>query len=247
MDKTDFALHHVAYSPDGKKYVTSAQVLGSYFATMASSGMRHGKRLFVVDPPVHGVSGRSSARTVSHSPRVGDRDPNCIVLWDANTGKQVHRFPQMGVCLDRPAFSRDGKLVAAATTDTKCVKVWDVASGEEVASWTDTKPMCAVALSPDGRLLAAGHHDGAISLWDVAEKGRKKRTWEGHSGHDNPPAIHARRQDAGFFQFGRHDPPVEPRAAAGTGNHLRSGRRIDPLPSTSILRENISSRRVIVQ
>ena len=60
--------------------------------------------------------------------------------------------------------------------------MWDVKSGEELASWTDDKPMCAVALSPDGRLLTAGHHDGAISLWEVAEKGKKKRIWEGHSG-----------------------------------------------------------------
>src|SRR6202034_4394121 len=36
--------------------------------------------------------------------------------------------------------------------------------------------------SPDGRLIAAGHHDGAISLWEVAEQGKKNRAWEGHSG-----------------------------------------------------------------
>ncbi len=86
------------------------------------------------------------------------------MLWDANTGQQLHRFPKVGVCLDRPAFSRDGKLVAAATNDTKCVKVWDVASGEEAAGWTDPKSMCAVALSPDGRLVAAGHQDGSVAL-----------------------------------------------------------------------------------
>ncbi|OWK43987.1 protein kinase domain-containing protein [Fimbriiglobus ruber] len=180
LDKTEFPLHDVAYSPDGRKYVTSA----SFWDHVSDMGIVwdavKGTRLFAVDPP-----GKIFSFTFSPDGKLlaGSNDfTGSVSLWDANHGRQLHRFLKIGVCQCRPVFSHDSKLVAAATTDTKCVKVWDVAGGNEVASWTDEKAMCAIALSSDGRHVAAGHHDGAISLWDLTQNGRKERTWEGHSG-----------------------------------------------------------------
>src|SRR4029077_9080181 len=78
------------------------------------------------------------------------------------------------------AFSKDGKLLAAAGQDKEgVVKVWNVASGAEIHSWQDTS-MTAVAFRPDGLVLATGHKDGTISVWDLAER-KKKRTLKGHS------------------------------------------------------------------
>ena len=94
--------------------------------------------------------------------------------------QQPHRFADFRDVQRRlPAFSKDGKLLAAASWDTRLVKVWDVAGGTEVHSWQDT-PMCAVAFRPDGKVLAAGHGDGTISLWDLVE-GKKQRTLRGHT------------------------------------------------------------------
>ena len=83
--------------------------------------------------------------------------------------------------MDRPAFSADSKLLAIATHDAQTVKVWDVASGEEVFS-AKGAPMSAVALSAEGRLLAAANSDNTISLWDLSIKDPKPRTLAGHSG-----------------------------------------------------------------
>ena len=49
------------------------------------------------------------------------------------------------------------------------VKLWDVATGEELATLTGFRRMVwSVAFSPDGRWLAASSNDFSIKLWDAA-------------------------------------------------------------------------------
>jgi WD40 repeat protein len=178
----DRGVLHVAWSPDGKAFATSAAF------TWYDSEQRGdvwdastGKRRFSLDP-------RRSIWGISYSPD-GHVLAGCclrdnrVSLWDAGTGKEVHRFPKVGQHTDPPAFSGDGKLLAVATSDTKTVKVWNVATGAEVHSRED-QPMSAFALSKDGRFLAAGHFNGNISLWDLATEG-KKRNLEGHTARVN--------------------------------------------------------------
>jgi WD40 repeat protein len=84
-------------------------------------------------------------------------------------------------------FSGDGKTLAAYYFE-KTVMLWDVASGKNVRtltidpvfnlpSWLDGKH---VAISPDGKTVAAGCQDKTIiKLWDVAS-GKNTATLEGH-------------------------------------------------------------------
>jgi WD40 repeat protein len=81
------------------------------------------------------------------------------------------------------AFSRDGKLLAAAgglPAQRGEVKIWDVAQGKELLTIKGhTDCIYAVAFSPDGKTLATASYDKLIYLWDTTT-GEKRKTLKDH-------------------------------------------------------------------
>ena len=54
-------------------------------------------------------------------------------------------------------------------TDDKTLKLWDIASGRELRSFTGhTNWVNSVAISPDGRTALSGSDDRTLKLWDIA-------------------------------------------------------------------------------
>jgi WD40 repeat protein len=82
-------------------------------------------------------------------------------IWDAATGKELHRFQEPEEVED-VALSPDRKLLATKTHKT--VWLWDVASGKEVHRFEHgSMDLRTLAFSPDGKVLGS---DGV--LWDAA-------------------------------------------------------------------------------
>jgi len=78
------------------------------------------------------------------------------------------------------AFSPDGRTLASGSADNT-IKLWDVATGQELRTLTDTTQVSSVTFSPDGHTLASGSQDNTIKLWDVAS-GQLLRKFSGHAG-----------------------------------------------------------------
>ncbi len=65
------------------------------------------------------------------------------------------------------AFGRSLSMLATADTENT-VYLWNFARNQERLRFTLDSPITALALNPDGRLLAVGEADGYLSLWDTA-------------------------------------------------------------------------------
>ena len=90
-------------------------------------------------------------------------------LWDVDTHSNIatlqHVSSRNRYQVKDVEFSPDGKMLATAAQH---VKLWDIASKDEVATLRHDKYVWTLAFSPDGKLLAAGDAGGIVRIWDVA-------------------------------------------------------------------------------
>ncbi|MCU0493935.1 MAG: WD40 repeat domain-containing protein, partial [Chloroflexaceae bacterium] len=96
-----------------------------------------------------------------------------VILREVDSGREQRQLrlsdPQR--FFSSIAFSPDGTLLAAGTylngdpSGTSELKVWEVATGRELATFAGhTEAVFSVAFSPDGRLLASASADGTVRI-----------------------------------------------------------------------------------
>jgi WD40 repeat protein len=95
---------------------------------------------------------------------VGCQDGNGQIL-EAATGKPAGP-PLKNISPFRTlALSPDGKTAFTGSVGTG--RLWEVSTGEELASWPVPSEVWSAAFARDGRTLLTGHADGSARLWDV--------------------------------------------------------------------------------
>jgi WD40 repeat protein/serine/threonine protein kinase len=120
-----------------------------------------------------------------------DACPEHLRDWEWRYLKRLRHAPPLTLALgERQSggtgfgldISTDSRLLAAPCGGP-CVKVWDLATGEELLVLRGhTQRIVRVAFSPDRRSLASASEDQTIKIWNVTAGGQETLTLKGHKG-----------------------------------------------------------------
>jgi WD40 repeat protein len=114
-------------------------------------------------------------------------EPGVLCQWNAATGQPLQRH-HLSEVETLWVLSGDGKWLASASDD---LSLWDAGSGRRVATLQQPSWVTVVAFSPSGQLIATGHDDGQVRLWDTASR----RLLRELPGHTHPVSALAFRSD----------------------------------------------------
>jgi WD40 repeat protein len=113
-----------------------------------------------------------------------------IFLWNVMTGEEIRRLKLPLYDAARRAgryvgpivalaFARERNILASAQENS--VLLWDVGTGEQLRRFAPREQLAAVAMSPDGKLLATGSRESTVRLWELST-GKELRKLDGHRG-----------------------------------------------------------------
>ncbi len=91
-------------------------------------------------------------------------EPGVLRHWDLPSGQQID-WHELGDPATVWCFSASAHYVAAGSNE---LCLWETGKGEMLACWPQASWVTALAFQPGGLLLASGHDDGGVRLWDHA-------------------------------------------------------------------------------
>jgi WD40 repeat protein len=196
LDGGDSFQGSVAFAPDG-----------SSLATLGGSGV-----LTVWDVP----TGRQLRRIesaqgwyarIAFSPdgkTIASDSGTVLHLWDVATGRDRLALPDAhGQAVTRLLCPDAGNTLITGGDDGTA-RVWDLFTGRQRTVFRHKGWVRALALSPDGRLLATGveYPEHTVHLWDLAA-GRDLRSWSSRDKNVTPAALVFGRNGATLLTFWR--------------------------------------------
>jgi WD40 repeat protein/beta-lactamase regulating signal transducer with metallopeptidase domain len=168
----------LAFSPDKKTIATGAN--DATVRLWQLDGFKEIGAMEGHDSWVEGVAFTPDGGTVISSSHDGT-----VRLWDAAKRTPVTRLDGHVPPVRTVAVSHDGKQLFTGGA-ARMLKAWDLTTHKELAHFQpksgpvgEESIVLATAYSPDGKLLATAHENGAITLRNAAN-GDYLRTLEGH-------------------------------------------------------------------
>ncbi len=175
-------LGQVLFAPDGKRILAVREgevvVVWDVASGKELYRLRGNCAVFAPDGKWVAVGGRGGT--------VADANSGVIRLLDAETGKEQRVFRGHKTTITSMTFSADGKTLVSCgqvlfgfrsgdpgESETKFVRGWDVATGEELPGFPAMRASFAT-LSSDGRMLASMADMGnTVALLEMATKSRR--------------------------------------------------------------------------
>jgi WD40 repeat protein len=174
-----------AFSPDGKRIVTTCVYTGSPNNSAKVWDTQTGELVHT------SVIAEVSLALSPDGNRILGRGPDKIPrISDVQTGKEVCTLKGYSGSALSGVFSADGKRVVSTCADNTA-KVWDACTGVKLLTLTgigDAGYWNNVAFSPNGKRIAIACADRTVKVWD-ASTGHKLLTLKGHSGLTFPVAF----------------------------------------------------------
>ena len=148
-------LHSLAFSPDGKLLVAGGTRItlwdvATHKERLPTPGHKDAVYHLALSP-----DGNTLASVA--------RDRTCR-LWDLASGKELQQFALEKRSSGTMDFSPDGKVVA--WQDGRMLVIMDTSTGKELRRCEAHLYIWCVAFSPTDKLVATGHEDNTILLWD---------------------------------------------------------------------------------
>jgi len=154
-----------AFAPDGQSFA-SAAADGSLVLQDTASG----QVLFRLLPGKNGPQVPTGVVTFSPDGKTLALGlSGKVQLLDARSGKRLSEIAVADGYVRHLAYTADGRTLVGniGCTIGGGVRVWDAGTGKERA-FIATEKLSSLAVSPDGRVVAAAGGDGKIRLWELA-------------------------------------------------------------------------------
>jgi WD40 repeat protein len=172
----------VAFTPDGQRLITCSRD-----KTAKVWDLTKKESLLTFPDHQNGVYGVGVRPDGKAGFSVGE--DNLLRMWNAGgDGKQIRVLGGHGKAVFKIAEHFDPKMPLLATCGAdSTVKLWNANTGQNLRTLTGhTDWVYAVAISPDGKLVAAGSWNGEVRLWTVAD-GKPFKTFNASPGYVAPP------------------------------------------------------------
>ena len=174
-------IRSIRWSPDARKLVLTASADGTALLWKPFDGKP------VLQPISHDGRAIASAEFSSDGRLIvtagGDQLARLWAIPDdippddpSLRAKELRRFAGHASALTAVVFDSKDERIATAGVDNKA-KVWDVATGELLATFEHPDVVTTVAFSPGGHQLLTASTDHSAALWDL-ERGAAKRPFE---------------------------------------------------------------------